>query len=65
MKAVTVHGLKIAYEPAGDGPPLVICGRQARLSARNPWSSTGLAGSFLVAAWDTPGCGASSDPPEH
>ena len=65
MRSVTVHGLKIAYESAGDGPPLVLLhGFLADSRAWRPQISA-LAGSFMVIAWDTPGCGASSDPPEH
>jgi len=50
MKAVTVQGLKIAYEPAGDGPPLVLLHRF--LADSRAWRPqiTGLARSFLVIA---------------
>lgn len=65
MKSVTVHGLKIAYERAGDGPPLVLL--HGFLADNRAWRPQikGLAGLFMVIAWDAPGCGASSDPPEH
>ena len=65
MNSVTVHGLKIAYESAGDGPPLVLL--HGFLADRRAWrpQMTRLAGSFTMVAWDAPGCGASSDPPEH
>jgi pimeloyl-ACP methyl ester carboxylesterase len=65
MKAVTVHGLKIACEITGDGPPLVLL--HGFLADSRAWCPQirGLAGSVMVIAWDTPGCGASSDPPEH
>jgi pimeloyl-ACP methyl ester carboxylesterase len=55
MKSVTVHGLKIAYERAGDGPPLVLL--HGFLADNRAWRPQirGLAGLFMVIAWDTPG----------
>src|SRR5437899_7194248 len=57
-------GLRIAYERAGNGPPLVLLhgfvgdGREWRRQV------DGLSDQFTVVAWDAPGAGASSDPPE-
>lgn len=47
MKAVTAHGLKIAYEPAGDGPPLVLL--HGFLADSRAWRPQirGLAGSLI------------------
>ncbi len=60
---VTVRGLAIAYDRAGQGPPLVLLhGIGAHASA---WRTQldGLADAFDVLAWDAPGYGRSSDPP--
>lgn len=62
--AVDVEGGRIAYRQAGQGPPLVLlhgflcdsrCWRQQLAS---------LSDAFTVIAWDAPGAGASSDPPD-
>ncbi len=61
---VTVNGLRIAYDRAGQGPPLVLLhGIGANASA---WRTqlAGLSDAFDVIAWDAPGYGRSSDPPE-
>jgi pimeloyl-ACP methyl ester carboxylesterase len=60
---VTVRGLRIAYDRAGQGPPLVLMhGIGADASA---WRTQldGLSDAFDVIAWDAPGYGRSSDPP--
>ena len=58
-----VHGLDIAYERHGQGPPLVLL--HGALSDSRFWRRQleGLAGEFTVMAWDEPGAGHSSDPP--
>ena len=58
-----VHGLDIAYERHGQGPPLVLL--HGALSDSRFWRRQleGLAGEFTVVAWDEPGAGQSSDPP--
>jgi pimeloyl-ACP methyl ester carboxylesterase len=58
-----VHGLDIAYERHGQGPPLVLL--HGALSDSRFWRRQleGLAGEFTVMAWDEPGAGRSSDPP--
>lgn len=61
---VEVAGLHIAYRRVGDGPPVVllhgaVCdGRVWRTQLED------LSDEFTVVAWDAPGCGQSSDPPE-
>ena len=60
---VTVRGLEIAYDRAGQGAPLVLMhGIGADASA---WRTQldGLSDAFDVIAWDAPGYGRSSDPP--
>ena len=60
---ITVRGLRIAYDRAGQGPPLVLLhGIGANASA---WRTQldGLSNAFDVIAWDAPGYGRSDDPP--
>lgn len=64
MDEVEVGGHRIAYERKGDGPPLVLLhgwpmdGREWRRQVE------GLSDEFTVVAWDAPGAGRSTDPPE-
>jgi pimeloyl-ACP methyl ester carboxylesterase len=64
MGEIELGGLRIAYERKGDGPPLVLLhgwpmdGREWRHQIE------GLSDEFTVVAWDAPGAGRSSDPPE-
>ena len=62
---VKVRGLEIAYERAGDGAPLVFL--HGALADSRVWRPqlVGLSDEFTVVAWDEPGAGRSSDPPEH
>jgi pimeloyl-ACP methyl ester carboxylesterase len=64
MREVTIGGLRIAYQQAGDGPPLVLL--HGILDDSRTWRRQleALADEFTVLAWDAPGCGASADPPE-
>ncbi len=64
MDYVEVEGLRIAYEWAGEGPPLVLL--HGAYGDSRVWRSQldALSDEFTVVAWDTPGCGRSSDPPE-
>lgn len=65
MRTETVGGFKITYERAGSGPPLVLLhGFIADSRAWRP-QIEGLSRYFDVIAWDAPGCGRSSDPPEE
>jgi pimeloyl-ACP methyl ester carboxylesterase len=61
---VEVDGLTIAFERRGEGPPLVLL--HGGLSDHREWRNQldGLSDAFTVVAWDTPGAGGSSDPPE-
>ena len=65
MKHVEVEGLRIAYEQAGEGPPLILL--QGFVGdARSTWRRQidDFSDEFTVVAWDVPGAGRSSDPPE-
>lgn len=64
LERVDVGGLEIAYRSAGSGPPLVLL--HGVLVDSRSWQPQleGLAADFTVIAWDAPGCGSSSDPPE-
>lgn len=64
MEQMTITGLRIAYERAGDGPPLVLL--HSGLSDSREWRRQldALSDEFTVVAWDAPGCGQSADPPE-
>lgn len=61
---VDIEGLHIAYERAGNGPPLVLL--HGIYGDSRVWRHQleGLSDEFTVVAWDAPGCGQSSDPPE-
>jgi pimeloyl-ACP methyl ester carboxylesterase len=63
MDVVLAHGLEIAYERAGEGPPLVFAHGAA--SDGRLWRPqvAALADEFTVVAWDEPGAGRSSDVP--
>ena len=65
MDSVEVGGLRIAYERAGTGPPLVLLHGYVGDGPTlwRPQLDT-LSDDFTVIAWDAPGAGASSDPPE-
>ena len=59
-----VHSLRVGYEPAGHGPPLILvhgAGCDSRIWERQ---FDAFSGEFSVVAWDAPGCGKSADPPE-
>ena len=61
---VQVGGLQVAYDRAGQGPPLVLV-HGAGVNARM-WQPQfyALADEFTVVAWDEPGAGRSSELPE-
>ena len=65
MQTVDVDGLRIAYERAGSGPPLVLAHGfvgDGPTTWRNQLAD--LSDEFTVIAWDAPGAGRSADPPE-
>lgn len=64
MDQVEVAGLRIAFERAGGGPPLVLV--HGAVSDSRVWRRQldDLSDEFTVVAWDAPGCGRSADPPE-
>lgn len=65
MPSIAVHGLDIAYQQQGSGPPLLLL--HSVLTDNRVWSRQfdGLSDAFTVVAWDAPGSGKSSDPPEN
>lgn len=64
MSEALVGGRRIAYSKLGDGPPLVLLHGGMDDSRSWRWQLEGLADEFTVVAWDAPGCGRSSEPPE-
>ena len=65
MDTVDVDGLRIAYERAGAGPPLVLLHGYVG-DGPTTWGRQldTLCDDYTVVAWDAPGAGGSSDPPE-
>ena len=65
MEYVEVVGIRIAFRRRGDGPGLVLL--HGAVSDSRVWrvEVESLSDVFTVVAWDAPGCGGSSDPPEH
>lgn len=65
MERVNVDGLEIAYHRVGTGPPLVLLHGYVG-DGLTTWRHQleALSRDFTVLAWDNPGAGASSDPPE-
>lgn len=59
-----VNGLSVAYRRAGDGPALVLLHGFTHDSRAWRPQLESLADQFTVIAWDAPGAGQSSDPPE-
>lgn len=64
MPTLEIDGLRVAYERAGEGPPLALL--HGAISDSRVWRRQieELSGEFAVVAWDAPGAGQSSDPPE-
>lgn len=56
--------MSVAYQRAGDGPPLVLLHGFTHDSRAWRPQLEGLADQFTVIAWDAPGAGQSPDPPE-
>lgn len=63
MDVLRSNGLDIAYERAGEGPPLVFAHGAASDSRLWRPQLTGLSDEFTVVAWDEPGAGRSPDVP--
>ncbi|MEX0833499.1 MAG: alpha/beta hydrolase [Actinomycetota bacterium] len=65
MDQVEVKGLSIAYERVGEGPPLLLLHGYVG-DGQGTWQRQidELSDEFTVVAWDAPGSGRSSDPPE-
>lgn len=65
MERVEIGDLQIGFRTAGSGPALLllhgaVCDSRVWRLALNAFADE-----FTVVAWDAPGCGHSSDPPEH
>lgn len=63
MEVVHTNGVEVAYERAGDGPPIVFV--HGATSDSRMWQPqlAALTDEFTVVAWDEPGAGRSSDVP--
>jgi pimeloyl-ACP methyl ester carboxylesterase len=64
MDQVEVDGLRIAYERKGEGPLIVLLHGFVGNSQEWRGQIDELSDAFTVVAWDAPGSGQSSDPPE-
>jgi pimeloyl-ACP methyl ester carboxylesterase len=66
MEMVEVDGLHIAYERVGSGSALVLLHGYVG-DGPTTWRGQldGLSDEFTVVAWDAPGAGRSTDPPER
>jgi pimeloyl-ACP methyl ester carboxylesterase len=64
VETVRAHGLEIAYERVGAGPPLVFVHGAAEDGRVWQPQLAALQDEFTVVAWDEPGSGRSSDLPE-
>lgn len=64
MDQIQVEGHRIAYRQKGQGPPLVLLHGWPLSSREWRRQIDGLSDEFHVVAWDAPGAGRSSDPPE-
>ncbi len=64
MDTIEVAGHRIAFEQKGEGPPVVLL--HGYVGDRRTWRRQldELSDEFTVVAWDAPGYGGSSDPPE-
>jgi pimeloyl-ACP methyl ester carboxylesterase len=64
MDQVEVGELRVAFERRGNGPPLVLLHGWPTNSREWRRQVDRLSDEFTVVAWDAPGAGRSSDPPE-
>lgn len=65
MKEVQLGDLRVTYAATGNGPALVLLHGILGDHRGVRWQTEGLADDFSVFAWDAPGCGRSTDPPER
>lgn len=65
MAMIEVDGLGIAYQCVGEGPPLVLLHGYVG-DGQTTWRRQieEVSVEFTVVAWDVPGAGRSSDPPQ-
>jgi pimeloyl-ACP methyl ester carboxylesterase len=63
VNVARAHGLELAYERVGEGPPLVFVHGAAEDGRIWQPQLAALADEFTVVAWDEPGAGRSSDVP--
>lgn len=65
VSAIEVAGLRIAYRRRGNGPPLLLL--HGAVCDSRVWrvELESLSNVYTVVAWDAPGCGGSSDAPQH
>jgi pimeloyl-ACP methyl ester carboxylesterase len=65
MEYVEVGGLRVAFQRRGDGPCLLLL--HGAVSDSWVWrvELESLSDVFTMVAWDAPGCGGSSDPPQR
>lgn len=64
MDHIDIGGLCVAFERRGEGPPLVLLHGWPSNSREWRRQLEVLSDEFTVVAWDAPGAGQSSDPPE-
>lgn len=64
VSRIDVAGLSIAYRERGEGPPLVLLHGWPLDSREWHRQLDDLSDEFRVVAWDSPGAGLSSDPPD-
>jgi pimeloyl-ACP methyl ester carboxylesterase len=63
MHTVEVDGITVAFQCAGEGPALLLL--HGGLSDSRAWAGQWeMSDEFTLVAWDAPGCGQSSDPPD-
>ena len=65
MEQIKIEGLRIGYEHLGRGQLLMLL--HGFFGDNRVWRPQfeGLSHEYEVIAWDTPGCGQSSNPPER
>ena len=64
MDVIKAGSFRIVFERRGTGPPLVLLHGALSDSRSLRRQLDGLSDDYTVVAWDAPGCGRSSDPPQ-